>query len=112
MHTELSYHDRVEITDALYRFGAGQDLREAALFASAFSPDAILDFTQPAQRLGMEMALLEGREHFLNHHLKRQYRMDYEAVLPSLLKEPRTLEFLDTVRIYEKNAAWRESACG
>lgn len=40
------------IVDALYRFGAGQDLRDRALFESAFSADAVLDFTEPARRVG------------------------------------------------------------
>ena len=43
--------DRAEIIDALYRFGAGQDLRDRALFDSAFSRRAKLDFTGPAKRL-------------------------------------------------------------
>ena len=36
--------DRVEILDALYRFGLGQDLKDAVLFASAFlSPSPVAD---------------------------------------------------------------------
>jgi hypothetical protein len=65
MDTEWNGQDRAEITDALYRFGAGQDLADAALFASAFAPDATLDFTQPAQRLGVQMMPMEGREHIV-----------------------------------------------
>lgn len=37
-------HDRVEIIDALYRFGLGQDLEDRALFASSFAADAEVDF--------------------------------------------------------------------
>jgi hypothetical protein len=54
--------DRAEIIDALYRFGAGQDLRDRALFDSAFSRRAKLDFTAPAKRLGGQLPLLEGRD--------------------------------------------------
>ncbi|WUH98634.1 nuclear transport factor 2 family protein [Spirillospora sp. NBC_00431] len=36
--------DRAEIVDALHRFALGQDLKDAALFASAFAADAELDF--------------------------------------------------------------------
>ncbi len=50
------------IVDALYRFGAGQDLRNRALFESAFHPTAALDFTQPAQRLGITIPVFEGRQ--------------------------------------------------
>jgi hypothetical protein len=54
--------DRAEIVDALYRFAAGQDLRDRRLFDSAFSGRAKLDFTGPAKRLGAEMPVLEGRQ--------------------------------------------------
>ncbi|GAA3473245.1 nuclear transport factor 2 family protein [Nonomuraea roseola] len=40
--------DRVEITDALYRFGLGQDLKDGELFASSFAEDAELDFRPAA----------------------------------------------------------------
>jgi hypothetical protein len=56
-----SAQDFIAITDALYRFGAGQDLRDRTLFESAFSADAVLDFTQPARLLGAEIAPFEGR---------------------------------------------------
>lgn len=58
--------DRAEIVDALYRFGAGQDLRDRDLFESAFSPDASLDFTRPARRLGAEVPVFQGREAISN----------------------------------------------
>jgi quinol monooxygenase YgiN len=45
-----------------------------------------------------------SREYFMSHHLNRPYRKAYEAVLPELLARWRTLEFLDTQRIYEKGA--------
>lgn len=48
------------IVDALYRFAAGQDLRDRALLRSAFADDATLDFTGPAARLGAQMPVLEG----------------------------------------------------
>lgn len=53
--------DRAEIVDALYRFGAGQDLHDRALFESAFSADATLDFTGPALKLGISMPVLATR---------------------------------------------------
>ena len=53
--------DAAEIVDALYRFGAGQDLRDRALFESAFAEDATLDFTGPAGRLGVTIPVFEGR---------------------------------------------------
>lgn len=54
--------EHFEIVDALYRFGAGQDLRDRGLFESAFAADATLDFTGPAQRLGAQIPVLAGRQ--------------------------------------------------
>jgi hypothetical protein len=54
--------DRAEIVDALYRFGAGQDLRDRRLFDSAFTLRARLDFTGPARRLGASIPVFEGRQ--------------------------------------------------
>ncbi|MFJ8623584.1 nuclear transport factor 2 family protein [Kitasatospora sp. NPDC093550] len=54
--------DRAEITDALYRFGLGQDLKDRELFASAFTADAELDFRPAAARWGGEPPLMTGRD--------------------------------------------------
>jgi hypothetical protein len=60
--TAITLLDRAEIVDALYRFGAGQDLRDRALFESAFARDAKLDFTGPAARLGVTIPVFSGRQ--------------------------------------------------
>ncbi|MGW3044448.1 nuclear transport factor 2 family protein [Kitasatospora sp. NPDC001159] len=54
--------DRAEITDALYRFALGQDLKDRELFASAFTADAELDFRPAAARWGGKPPLMSGRE--------------------------------------------------
>jgi hypothetical protein len=54
--------DFLAIADALYRFGAGQDLRDRPLFESAFSLDATLDFTAVAKKLGVTIPVFEGRQ--------------------------------------------------
>jgi hypothetical protein len=54
--------DRDAISDALYRFGAGQDLRDRALFESAFAERASLDFTAVAAKLGATIPVFEGRQ--------------------------------------------------
>lgn len=54
--------DRVEVIDALYRFGLGQDLRDRELFASAFAADAELDFRPAAAAIGVESGLMTGRD--------------------------------------------------
>ena len=52
--------DQRDVLDALLRFGAGQDLRDEALFRSAFADDAVLDFTQPAERFGATVPPMKG----------------------------------------------------
>jgi hypothetical protein len=54
--------DRAEITDALYRFALGQDLKDRDLFASAFTADAELDFRPAAARWGGEPPVMSGRD--------------------------------------------------
>jgi hypothetical protein len=50
-----------KVVDALYRFAAGQDHRDRELFESAFGPEAIVDFTQPAARFGITLPAFVGR---------------------------------------------------
>ena len=54
--------DQRDALDALYRFGAGQDLADEALFRSAFADDAVLDFTQPAETFGATIPAMKGIE--------------------------------------------------
>lgn len=57
-----SFSDHLEAVDTLYRFGAGQDLHDEALFASAFDEDdPALDFVQPARLLGVELPIFQGK---------------------------------------------------
>jgi hypothetical protein len=58
---EVTPTDRAEIVDALYRFGAGQDLDDRSLFESAFATDATVDFMQPALRLGVTLEAFKGQ---------------------------------------------------
>jgi hypothetical protein len=60
-HRAVDPTDHILIVDALYRFGAGQDLSDRALFESAFAHDAVLDFTQPAKRLGVDIPVFKSR---------------------------------------------------
>jgi hypothetical protein len=60
-HVAVPAEDYVGIVDALYRFGAGQDLGDRDLFGSAFSADAQLDFSGPARRLGVDLPIFSGR---------------------------------------------------
>jgi len=58
--------DRAEIVDVLYRFGQGQDLRDRALFASAFAADAELDFGPAAAAWGAVVAPMRGRKEIVD----------------------------------------------
>src|SRR6266542_4138704 len=58
--------DRMEVIDALYRFAAGQDLKDEALFASAFADGATLDFVEPAARLGVQLPVFSGKENIVS----------------------------------------------
>ncbi|MEX3933701.1 putative quinol monooxygenase [Paraburkholderia phymatum] len=42
-------------------------------------------------------------QYFVDHHLKKPYRVDYEGKLKGLLKSDRTFEWLDLVKGYERN---------
>lgn len=60
--TITDLRDRLEIADALYRFGLGQDKKDAELFASAWAEDAVLDFRPAAARWGGAPPLMAGRD--------------------------------------------------
>ena len=55
--------DYLEVIDLLYRFAAGQDLRDKKLFRSAWTAQAELDFVQPAKRLGIDLPPFKGGDH-------------------------------------------------
>jgi len=60
--TDTDLRDRIEIVDALYRFGLGQDLADRDLFASAFTESAELDFRPAASRWGAGVPVMTGRD--------------------------------------------------
>ncbi len=53
--------ERLGITDALLRFAAGVDSGSATLLASAFTPQAEVDFGPCGERLGLDFGVLQGR---------------------------------------------------
>jgi len=71
-----SLEDRAQIVDALYRFGAGQDLDDRALFESAFTESASLDFTGPAARLGASMPVMRGRRRIADLVMTTMTKLD------------------------------------
>lgn len=54
--------DWLAVVEALYRFAAGVDQRDWALFASAVSEDVISDFGPASAKAGFDYPVIEGRE--------------------------------------------------
>ncbi|ALM54060.1 nuclear transport factor 2 family protein [Halomonas huangheensis] len=54
--------DIIAVTDALYRFAAGIDLRDKDLLTSAFAEGAVSDFRPAGEKAGFEYPVLEGRD--------------------------------------------------
>ena len=54
--------ERLEVVDALYRFGAGVDHNDADLLATAFSEDAVVDFGPCGRAMGLDFPVLTGGE--------------------------------------------------
>jgi hypothetical protein len=56
-----------DAADAIYRFAAGQDLGDRDIYASVFTEDAVLDFSQPANLFGADAPPMVGAETILAH---------------------------------------------
>jgi ketosteroid isomerase-like protein len=57
--------DKFAVVEALYRFAAGIDLRDAQLLRSAFADDAVSDFRPAAAKAGFDYPVLEGADHIV-----------------------------------------------
>jgi len=68
--------ERDDIVDALYRFATGMDLRDRALFESAFSAEPALDLSRAARRLGMELPVMRGRQTIADIIMDEMNRID------------------------------------
>ncbi|MGL4175788.1 MAG: nuclear transport factor 2 family protein [Dermatophilaceae bacterium] len=54
--------DERDALGALIRFTEGLDRSDAGILASAFTDDAVADFTPAAERVGMSFPMLTGRD--------------------------------------------------
>lgn len=54
--------ETLAVIDALYRFAAGIDLRDAELLSSSLAENAVSDFRPAAAKAGFEYPVIEGRE--------------------------------------------------
>ena len=52
--------ERLQVVDAMYRFGAGVDHNDADLLATAFSEDAVVDFGPCGRAMGLDFPVLTG----------------------------------------------------
>jgi len=85
-----------------------RDELEARLFqvldAMASEPDFVNAWAHRASEDPDTIVIYEtwacSREHFLAHHLGKDYRQEYEAALPRLLGRERRIEFLTPLRGY------------
>jgi quinol monooxygenase YgiN len=75
----------------------------------ATEPDFVSAFLHRSQEDPDLLVVYENwacsREEFLDVHLKRPYREAFERALPDMLKQPRTVEFLEPVCAFEQRAA-------
>ncbi|MGL5819380.1 MAG: nuclear transport factor 2 family protein [Phycicoccus sp.] len=69
MTTQVDQHqiaeqirDERDALDALIRFAEGLDRGDADILASAFTEDAVADFTPAAERVGISFPVLTGRD--------------------------------------------------
>jgi hypothetical protein len=60
--TPVSAHYYVPVLDALYRFGAGVDTNDKKLLETAFSKDAVVDFSPCGRKMGIDFSSLTGVE--------------------------------------------------
>jgi ketosteroid isomerase-like protein len=61
-HALKEIWDRVEITDAIYRYTAALDYGDAALMESALTEDAVVDLTPFTSKVGLDFPVLAPRE--------------------------------------------------
>ena len=68
MSTELAQLacDRYEIADTLHRYAFGLDHGDPDSLASAFTEDAVFDFTPAGAKLGLQFPKLTGRQAILD----------------------------------------------
>lgn len=57
--------ERLEVTDALLRFGAGVDHNDEELLAAVFSDDAVVDFRPCGRAMGLDFPVLTGGDTIL-----------------------------------------------
>jgi len=60
------FADKIAVTEALYRYAAGIDLKDNELIASALTEDAESDFGPASRKAGFEFPVLVGRANIIS----------------------------------------------
>lgn len=55
-------HDRFEIADTMHRYAFGLDHGDPDSLASAFAEQCVVDFTSAGRKLGLDFAVVTGRD--------------------------------------------------
>lgn len=62
MSSPQNVAEQFAVLQTFYNWAAGIDLKDTALLASTYAPDAVSDFGPAAAKAGLELPILEGRE--------------------------------------------------
>lgn len=62
LYTSNDTATRLAVTETLYRFAAGIDLKDNALLASSFAENVVSDFRPAATKAGFDYPVLPGRD--------------------------------------------------
>lgn len=54
--------DKLAVTETLFRYAAGVDLKDSALFASSLAADAVSDMSAATAKINLDYPALQGRE--------------------------------------------------
>ena len=92
----LEVRDRLEIADAIYRFGAGIDFNNEELFVSAFAPNAVVDVTSSNKLWGLDFPVLQGRDAIVPVFKNSVFLLDTTHSITN----PRTKINGDTAKLY------------
>jgi SnoaL-like domain len=92
----LEVRDRLEIADAIYRFGAGIDFGDEELFISAFAPDAVVDVTSSNKLWGLDFPVFHGLDAIVEIFKSTVFLLDTTHAITN----PRIKINGDTAKLY------------
>jgi len=78
---------RTRLFEVLHAMSAEPDFVNTSVHEDASAPDTLVLYETWAC----------SRDYFMRHHLAKPYRQAYEAALPELLSQPRSIDFLNPI---------------